>query len=297
MPLPEPPGLGAAMLPAGTYAGQVVFITGAGTGLGRAMAVEFARLGAGLVIASRKAGHRQAGIEAVTQAAAAAGAEPGRVIGVPVDVRDPEQVAAAFAAAEGELGPVDVLVNNAAGNFPVPAEDLSFNGWRAVTGIVLDGTFNCATEFARRAIARQAPGAVLNIGATYAWTGGPGTAHSAAAKAGVTNLTQSLAVEWAPAGIRVNCLAPGLFPHEDHAPAMAASRPNGAAQDFTTIPAGRVGRLRELGWAATYLCSPYAAYLTGHTLVLDGANWLRRGLRMPEFVPVREQPGISRDAR
>jgi NAD(P)-dependent dehydrogenase (short-subunit alcohol dehydrogenase family) len=297
MPLPEPPPLGTAMLPAGTYDGQVVFITGAGTGLGRAMAVEFARLGAALVIASRKAEHRQAGVEAVMRAAEDAGGKPARAIGVAVDVRDPGQVAAAFDEAERELGPVGVLVNNAAGNFPVPAEDLSFNGWRAVTGIVLDGTFNCSTEFARRAIARGAPGAVLNIGATYAWTGGPGTAHSAAAKAAVTNLTQSLAVEWAPAGIRVNCLAPGLFPHGDHVPAMAAARPNGAAQDFTTIPAGRTGRLHELGWAATYMCSPYAAYLTGHTLVLDGANWLRRSLRMPEFVPLREQPGITREKR
>ena len=161
-----------------------------------------------------------------------------------------------------------------------------------VTGIVLDGTFLCSTEFARRAISRGATGAILNIGATYSWTGGPGTAHSAAAKAAITNLTQSLAVEWAPHGIRVNCLAPGHFPHDDHTPAMRAGRPNGCRADGRTIPAGRVGRVHELGWAATYLCSPYAAYLTGHTLVLDGANWLRRGLRMPEFVPVREQPGV-----
>ena len=158
MPLPEPPPLGTAMLPAGTYDGQVVFITGAGTGLGRAMAVEFARLGAALVIASRNAEHRQAGIEAVTRAAEEAGEKPARVIGVSVDVRDPGQVAAAFDEAEAELGPVGVLVNNAAGNFPVPAEDLSFNGWRAVTGIVLDGTFNCSTEFARRAIAPGSAG-------------------------------------------------------------------------------------------------------------------------------------------
>lgn len=286
MPIAEPPAEGTAMLPRGTFDGQVVLITGGGTGLGKAMAVEFGRLGAAVVVLSRSAEHRQAGAEAVEAAG-------GRAIGVSADVRDPGQVAAAFDEAERRLGPVDVLVNNAAGNFPVLAERLSFNGWRAVTGIVLDGTFNCSTEFARRAIERGTGGAVLNIGATYSWTGGPGTAHSAAAKAAVTNLTQSLAVEWAPHGIRVNCLAPGLFPHDDHPAALRAARPDGGDRDGRTVPAGRVGRLHELGWAATYLCSPFAVYLSGHTLVLDGANWLRRGLRMPEFTPVHEQPGLA----
>jgi NAD(P)-dependent dehydrogenase (short-subunit alcohol dehydrogenase family) len=274
------------MLPSGTFDAQVVLITGGGTGLGRAMAVEFARLGAAVVIASRSADHRAAGIAAVE-------AVGGRAVGVSVDIRDPDQTSAAFDEAQAAFGPVSVLVNNAAGNFPVLAEKLSYRGWQAVTGIVLDGTFNCSTEFARRAMARGNGGAILNIGATYAWTGGPGTAHSAAAKAAVVNLTQSLAVEWAPRGIRVNCLAPGLFPHADHTPALLAARPDGVDSDASTIPAGRTGRLHELGWAATYLCSPYAAYLTGHTLVLDGANWLRRGLRMPEFIPVAEQPGIA----
>jgi NAD(P)-dependent dehydrogenase (short-subunit alcohol dehydrogenase family) len=274
------------MLPAGTFDDSVVLITGGGTGLGKALAVEFARLGAAVVVASRSAEHRDDGVDAVE-------AVGGRALGVAVDVRDPEQVAAAFTAAEDAVGPVDVLINNAAGNFPVPAEDLSLNGWRAVTGIVLDGTFVCSTELARRAIARAAPACILNIGATYAWTGGPGTAHSAAAKAGVTNLTQSLAVEWAPHGIRVNCLAPGLFPHEDHHDALKAARRRDRAQMGGTVPAGRVGEVHELGWAATYMCSPYAAYLSGHTLVLDGANWLRRSLAMPDFVPVRDQPGFT----
>ncbi|HVV12684.1 SDR family oxidoreductase [Amycolatopsis sp.] len=285
MALPEPPPAGTAMLPPGTFDGSVVLITGGGTGLGRGMAVEFARLGAGVVVASRDENHRRTGIEAVERAG-------GRAIGVPLDVREPAAVAAAFDEAERGLGPVSVLVNNAAGNFPVLAEKLSLNGWRAVTGIVLDGTFTCSTEFARRAMARGSAGAILNIGATYSWTGGPGTAHSAAAKAAVTNLTQSLAVEWAPHGIRVNGLAPGLFPHDDHHAALKAARPD-SDRDGSTVPAGRVGRIHELGWAATYLCSPYAAYLSGHTMVLDGANWLRRGLRMPEFEPVAEQFGFS----
>jgi NAD(P)-dependent dehydrogenase (short-subunit alcohol dehydrogenase family) len=284
--LPEPPPIGQPMLPAGTYDGQVVMITGGGTGLGRGMAVEFARLGAAVAVVSRGEEHRANGVKAVEEVG-------GRAIGVATDIRDPVAVAAAFDIITGELGPVDVLVNNAAGNFPVAAEDLSYNGWRAVTSIVLDGTFLCSTELARRAMADGRGGVILNIGATYSWTGGPGTAHSAAAKAAITNLTQSLAVEWAPSGIRINCLAPGLFLHGDHSPDMRRTGGDAVVDPETTVPAGRTGRLHELGWTATWMCSPYAAYLSGHTLVLDGANWLRRGLRMPEFVTVRDQLGSS----
>lgn len=267
------------MLPPGTFANDVVVVTGGGTGLGKAMAIEFARLGARVAIVSRSAEHRAAGISALE-------AVGGKAVAAVADVRDPSQIEAAFDLAEDALGPVTILVNNAAGNFPALAEEVSPNGWRAVTQIVLDGTFLCSGEFARRRIARGEGGAILNIGATYAWTGGPGTAASAAAKAGVINLTQSLSVEWAPAGIRVNAIAPGLFPHEDLPPQMRVDADAGRR-----IPAGRVGRLQELGWAATYLCSRYAAYVTGHTLVIDGANWLRRGLVMPEFESVREQLG------
>jgi NAD(P)-dependent dehydrogenase (short-subunit alcohol dehydrogenase family) len=270
------------MLPAGTFDGEVVLVTGGGTGLGRAMAVEFARLGATVVVASRDEAHRAAGVAAVEATGA-------RAFGVAVDVRRPESVARAFDAATEAVGPVSILINNAAGNFPALAEQMSPGAFEAVTGIVLEGTFLCSTEFARRRIAAGLGGAVLNIGATYAWTGGPTTAHSAAAKAGVDSLTKSLAVEWAVHAIRVNCLAPGLFPHDDHPEVLRRRRPEDLGA--STVPAGRVGRLHELGWAATYLCSPYAAYLSGHTLVLDGANWLRRSLRMPEFVPPAEQLG------
>lgn len=280
MGLPEPPELGAAMLPPGTYDGRVVLVTGGGTGLGKAMAVEFARLGACVAVASRDPGHRAAGVAAIDAAG-------GHGLGVALDVREPDAVSIAFDAIEDELGPVDVLINNAAGNFPVLAEKMSPRAWQAVTDIVLHGTFFCSAELARRCILREVGGAILNIGATYSWTGGPTTAHSAAAKAAVTNLTMSLAVEWAPHGIRVNCLAPGLFPHDDLPEVLKAGRDPG--RDARSVPAGRVGRPHELGWAATYLCSPFAAYLTGHTLVLDGANWLRRSLRMPEFVPASEQ--------
>ena len=134
-----------------------------------------------------------------------------------------------------------------------------------------------ASEFAR-------------LGASYAWTGGPGFVHSAAAKAGVKNLTESLAVEWAPYGIQVNGLVPGLFPHEDMTADIQGNLARTSDKDVCQ-PALRVGQRQELGWAATFLASPYARFISGHTLVVDGANWQRRTLMMPEFTPLRDQLG------
>lgn len=279
--LPEAPEKGRAMLPQGTYAGKVVMVTGGGTGLGKAMATEFARLGATVAIASRSAEHRASGVRAVEEAG-------GRAVDVPLDVRDAAQVAAAFDLIEQAAGAVDVLINNAAGNFPIPAERLSPNGWKAVVDIVLTGAFLCSKELARRCVARNAPGSILNILVTYIDGGAPGHSHSAAAKAGVKSLTETLAVEWAPDGIRVNAISPGLFPHDDHTAAMRTNRPDGYEAEWNRIPALRVGRTHELGWLATYLCSPYAAYITGHTAVIDGGDRLRRSVRMPVFVPIRE---------
>jgi NAD(P)-dependent dehydrogenase (short-subunit alcohol dehydrogenase family) len=285
MPLPEPPPLGAHALPSGTFARETVVVTGGGTGLGKAIALEFARLGANVAILSRREEHRARGVAAVEALGA-------KACGVPCDVRDPAQVAAAFDAVTSQLGAPGVLVNNAAGNFPVPAEDLSPNGFRTVVDIVLNGTFHCSRELGRRHIAAGTPAAIVNVGASYAWTGGPGFAHSAAAKAGVKNLTETLAVEWAPYGIRVNGLVPGLFPHEDETANIRGVPGRGdRASEEASSPAGRTGRVRELGWAATFLASPYAAYVTGHTLVVDGANWQRRALRQPDFVPIRKQLG------
>jgi len=282
VPLPEPPPAGTAMLPAGTFAGTAVIVTGGGTGLGKAIAVEFARLGAAVGIVSRQEDHRRAGVEAVEAAG-------GRAVHAGADIRKADEVATAFDAVEAAIGPVSALVNNAAANFPVPADDLSPNGWRAVTQIVLDGTFFFSQELCRRARGHGLPASICNILATQSFTGGPGMAHTAAAKAAVGNLTKTLAVEWAPDGIRVNALAPGLFPHEDMRADLQALRTEGEDVDARRSPAGRLGRLHELGWAATWLCSPFASFVTGHTLVVDGANWLRRDFVMPEFVPVRDQ--------
>jgi len=285
MAYPEPLPVGTGIFNTHVLAGSVAMVTGGGTGLGKAMATELARSGASIAIASRKPEHLAAGVAAIEALGAQA-------IAVAVDVRDPDAIAAAFDEVEARLGKVDILINNAAGNFPQPAEDMSPKGWRAVTDIVLDGTFFCSTEFARRRIAIGGGGCILNIAATYSWTGGPGTAHSAAAKAGVVNMTQSLAVEWAPYGIRVNGLAPGLFPHDDLPAHMQHDKLAADVRD-RTVPAGRVGRVHELGWAAAFMCSPFASYISGHTLVCDGANWLRRSLRMPEFVDVRTQFGLG----
>jgi NAD(P)-dependent dehydrogenase (short-subunit alcohol dehydrogenase family) len=275
MGLPEPPALGASALPPGTFDGEVVIVTGGGTGLGKAMAIEFARVGAAVAVMSRKPEHLAVG---------------SRALAVQADIRQPDQIAAAFDRVTEELGAPGHLVNNAAGNFPVPAEDMSPNAWRTVVDIVLNGTFFCSREFGRRHIAAGTPGSIVNIGASYAWTGGPGFAHSAAGKAGVKNMTETLAVEWGPYGIRVNGIAPGLFPHEDEAQAIR-SVPERRKNDGARCPAQRVGHPHELGWAATFLASPYASYISGHTLVVDGANWQRRAMLMPEFTPIREQLG------
>jgi NAD(P)-dependent dehydrogenase (short-subunit alcohol dehydrogenase family) len=283
MGLREPPPVGGSALPAGTFTDSCVFVTGGGTGLGKAIAAEFARLGADLVIASRKPEHLDTGRESVE-------ALGSRVLAVGCDIRDPDQISAAFDDATAAFGLPEVLVNNAAANFPVPAEDMSPNAWRTVVDITLNGTFFCAREFARRHLEAGTAGSIINVGASYAWTGGPGFAHSAAAKAGVKNMVETLAVEWGPYGIQVNGLVPGLFPHEDMTADITGNLDRTSEKDACQ-PALRVGRLRELGWAATFLASPYARFISGHTLVVDGANWQRRTLTNPAVVTVRDQMG------
>ena len=283
MGLPEPPENGTAALAPGTFADQVVVVTGGGTGLGKAIATEFGRLGARVAIASRKPDHLEAGLSALSDIGA-------DVMAVACDIRDPDQIAKCFDEIEAQWQLPAVLVNNAAANFPVPAEDMSPNAWRTVIDITLNGTFLMSREFARRHLAVGAPGSIINVGATYAWTGGPGFAHSAAAKAGIKNMTETLAVEWGPYGIQINGLVPGLFPHEDMTADILSNLDRTSEKDVCQ-PALRVGRLRELGWAATFLASPYARFISGHTLVVDGANWQRRHMTMPPVVTIRDQMG------
>jgi len=284
MSLPEPPPADHPFLPKDTFKDRVVLITGGGTGLGKAIGESFARLGGSVAIGSRSAEHREAGVKAIRALGARAHAAA-------MDVRDSKSIAAAFDEFERELGPVSILINNAAGRFTAPAEDYTDNGWRAVTQIVMDGAFFCSRELHKRLCAAGRPGAIVNIGAAYARTGGPGAAHSAAAKAAVHNLTQSLAVEWGVDGVRINTVDPGSFPHEDTTPQMAAlqtAQPEGVTRE-NRMPADRIGRLHELGWLVTFLCSPFAAYITGVNMVIDGGLWLKhRATSNPVFVPVRD---------
>ncbi len=278
----EPPYAERPFLPEAVFSEDVVMVTGGSSGMGRGMAMAFAQAGAKLAIVGRdlKKAQKVVGeIEAIGETA----------IAVAADVRDADGVEAAFDHVEEALGPVSILANNAGGNFPALAEDLSTNAWNAITRIAIDGTFLFSTEFARRRISSSLPGVIVNNSAQYIWTGFPGDAHSAAAKTAVATMTRAMAKDWQSENIRVNCVAAGFFPHEA---ATNGDDPDVVANLGKMIPAGRTGRMQEFGWAAAFLCSPFASAMTGQIMMIDGGESLRRALMSPDFVPPHQRTNV-----
>src|SRR5207237_1117407 len=251
------------MLPDKTFEGRVAIVTGGASGIGFAIAKELTRLGARVVIASRKE-------ENLKPAVAELGERASYHV---LDVRDAAAVEAMAEKVATDHGRIDILVNNAAGNFIVQSDQLSVNGWNSVINIVLNGTFYCTSAVGKRMIAAKSGGAMLNIIANYAWTGAPGVVHSASAKAGVLAMTRTLAVEWARHKIRVNAMAPGPV---DTPGAAARLFPDPAIVEGIrrTVPLRRFATLEEVANAAAYLLSDYASYITGEALVIDGGQWL-----------------------
>ncbi|NII84653.1 SDR family oxidoreductase [Pedobacter sp. SG908] len=254
--------------------GKTIVITGGGTGLGKAMGVYFLKLGANLVITSRKQDVLQKTADEMEEKTG------GKVLAVACDVREVAQVENVLAKTLERFGSVDVLLNNAAGNFISPTERLSANAFSSIIDIVLKGTVNCTLTFGKHWIKEKQAATVLNIITTYAFTGSAYVVPSACAKGGVLALTRSLAVEWGKYGIRTNAIAPGPFPTKG---AWERLLPGDLAKKFdfkNRVPLKRVGDHQELANLAAFLVSDFSGYINGEVITIDGGEWLQGGGQM-----------------
>jgi NAD(P)-dependent dehydrogenase (short-subunit alcohol dehydrogenase family) len=249
--------------------GRVAIVTGGGTGIGLAIAKRLGSLGATLVFGSRNSDHLEEGSAELRRAGYDS-------LACQVDVRKPDQVDEMVHRAIHHYGHIDILVNNAAGNFIARAEELTPNGWNSVIGIVLNGSFYCSRAVGRHMIERGKGGVIVSVLANYVWTGSAGTVHSAAAKAGVLSMTQTLAVEWARHGIRVNAVAPGPIASPGAAKQLW-STPEAIERITESVPLKRWGQPSEVADAVAFLVSDRAGFITGETLTIDGGSWLARG--------------------
>ncbi|MCF2493811.1 SDR family oxidoreductase [Dyadobacter chenhuakuii] len=251
--------------------GKTIIVTGGGTGLGKSMATYFLKLGANIVICSRRLEVLEKTAKELQESTG------GNVLAVECDVRKNEQIENVIAKAIEKFGSVNGLVNNSAGNFISPTERLSYKAVDVVVDIVLRGTYYFTLALGKYWIDNNIKGTVLNISTTYAWTGSGWVVPSAMAKAGVLAMTKSLAFEWADHGIRLNAIAPGPFPTKG---AWERLFPEELAKKFSLesrIPLERVGDHQELANLAAYLMSDFSAYMTGEVITLDGGEVLAAG--------------------
>ncbi|MEK4674323.1 MULTISPECIES: 2,4-dienoyl-CoA reductase [Bacillus] len=248
---------------------KVVIITGGSSGMGKGMATRFAKEGARVVITGRTK-------EKLEETKLEIEQFPGQVLPVQMDVRNTDDIQKMIEQIDEKFGRIDVLINNAAGNFICPAEDLSVNGWNSVINIVLNGTFYCSHAVGKYWIEKGINGNIINMVATYAWDAGPGVIHSAAAKAGVLAMTKTLAVEWGRKyGIRVNAIAPGPIERTGGADKLWISEEM-AKRTIQSVPLGRLGTPEEIAGLAYYLCSDEAAYINGTCMTMDGGQHLHQ---------------------
>lgn len=248
---------------------QVVIVTGGSSGIGKAMAGKFARDGARVVITGRNQERLEEAKREIEQ-------YPDQILYIPMDVREQEKVQYMVEETKRHFGRIDFLVNNAAGNFISPAEELSVNGWNAVIDIVLNGTWYCTQAVGKEWIRTNHKGSIVNIVATYAWSAGAGVIHSASAKAGVLAMTRTLAVEWGSKyGIRVNAIAPGPISDTGGAERLWASE-EAYQRTIQSIPSGRLGRPEEVADVAAFLFSPQSSFINGDCFTIDGGQWLNR---------------------